>query len=83
MGNYLPFVEAVSAGEGEFSSTFGFIHPIGMNKKGKLLGVEYPIMMHDQRLLDLKSPTIVDFLRTVDAFTVIMTFGTTFASFCE
>lgn len=68
MGNYLPFVEAVSAGEGEFSSTFGFIHFIGMNKKGEAFGVEYPIMMHDQRLLDLKSPTIVDFLRTVDAF---------------
>ena len=68
MGQYIPFIEAVSATENKFSSTFGFIHFVGMDENGEAFGVEYPIMMHDRRLLDLKSQTINDVLKMTDEF---------------
>ncbi len=68
MGDYIPFVEAVSATENAFTSTFGFIHFIGMDKDGQAFGVEYPIMMHDRRLLNLNNPTINKILIMGEAF---------------
>ncbi len=68
MGEYIPFVEAVSATENTYSSTFGFIHFVGMDKTGEAYGVEYPIMMYDRRLLDLGSDTINDVLILTDEF---------------
>jgi len=68
MGNYVPFVEAVSASEYKYSSTFGFIHFMGMDKTGQAYGAEYPIMMHDQALLDLNNPTLNSILSDVGSF---------------
>ncbi len=68
MGEYIPFVEAVSATENTYSSTFGFIHFVGMDNNGEAYGVEYPIMMHDRRLLDLGSDTVNDVLALTDEF---------------
>lgn len=68
MGDYVPFIEAVSASENKYSSTFGFIHFIGMDDAGVAFGVEYPIMMHDSRLLALDSPIINRVLIQTDAF---------------
>lgn len=68
MGNYIPFIEAVSATENTYSSTFGFIHFIGMDQSGEAFGVEYPIMMHDRRLLNLESATINSVLTACNAF---------------
>lgn len=68
MGDYIPFVEAVSATENEFSSTFGFIHFVGLDKNGESYGIEYPIMMHDNRLLAFNSPTINYVLHCADSF---------------
>ncbi|MBI3889397.1 nucleoside monophosphate kinase, partial [Candidatus Saccharibacteria bacterium] len=68
MGEYVPFIEAVSSTEYEYTSTFGFIHLIGKDESGEAYGVEYPIMMHDQRLLSLNSEIINEVLSTVDSF---------------
>lgn len=68
MGEYVPFIEAVSSTEYEYVSTFGFIHLIGKNETGEAYGVEYPIMMHDQRLLALNNQTVDEILSSVDSF---------------
>lgn len=68
MGEYIPFIEAVSATENEYSSTFGFIHFVGMDENGEAFGVEYPIMMHDRKLLSLGSPTVEEILKITDSF---------------
>lgn len=68
MGNYVPFVEAVSASEYKYGSTFGFVHFMGMDKAGQAYGVEYPIMMHDQALLGLNNPVLNEILRDVESF---------------
>jgi adenylate kinase family enzyme len=67
MGNYVPFIEAVSASEfNGYSSTFGFVHFMGMGRDGEAYGAEYPILMHDQRLLALDSDGINQTLRLVE-----------------
>lgn len=58
MAEYTPFVEAVSATEYKYQSTFGFIHFIGMDKNCEAYGAEYPIMMHDDRLLELDNDMV-------------------------
>lgn len=69
MGNYIPFVEAVSATQNqEYSSTFGFLHFTFMDDNGEVHGVEYPIMMHDERLLSFESDLINDILKSIDSF---------------
>jgi adenylate kinase len=68
MGNYVPFVEAVSASEYKYGSTFGFVHFMGMDKAGQAYGAEYPIMMHDQALLDLDNSVLNELLSNVESF---------------
>lgn len=68
MADYLPFIEAVSSSDYKYSSTFGFMHLIGINKTGEAYGIEYPIMMHDKRLLDLESKRLNDLLQHIDSF---------------
>ena len=68
MANYVPFIEAVSSSEYKYSSTFGFIHLIGCSTTGEAFGVEYPIMMHDRRLLDLKNERLNRILSSIDSF---------------
>lgn len=68
MADYLPFIEAVSSSDYKYSSTFGFIHLIGVDKTGEAYGVEYPIMMHDKRLLDIESDHLHALLARTDSF---------------
>jgi adenylate kinase family enzyme len=68
MGEYIPFIEAVSASDQGFGSTFGFIHFVGIDRDGQAFGVEYPILMHDQRLLDLQSPIVNEVLSLTNRF---------------
>jgi len=68
MADYLPFIEAVSSSDYIYSSTFGFIHLVGVDKTGEAFGVEYPIMMHDKRLLDIESDKLHELLAQTDSF---------------
>lgn len=68
MADYMPFIEAVSSSDYKYTSTFGFVHLIGVDKTGEAYGVEYPIMMHDKRLLDLHNERLNHMLASIDSF---------------
>ncbi len=51
MGEYQPFIEAVSTSERSgFDTSLGFLHVIGMDENGKAFQVEWPLLMQDSRL---------------------------------
>lgn len=67
MSNYLPFIEAISSSEYKYSSTFGFVHLIGMDDQGEAYSVEYPLMMYDRRLTTIGSSVLDETLEQIDS----------------
>ena len=67
MSNYLPFIEAISSSEYKYSSTFGFVHLIGMDDTGEAYSAEYPLMMYDRRLTSIGSKVLNDTLGQIDS----------------
>lgn len=67
VSSYMPFIEAVSSSEYKYTSTFGFVHLIGMDDNGESYSVEYPLMMYDRRLTDVGSDILDKTLDQIDS----------------
>ena len=67
MSGYMPFIEAVSSSEYKYSSTFGFVHLIGMDEDGETYSVEHPLMMYDRRLSSVGSEALDGTLAKIDS----------------
>ncbi len=51
IGEYQPFIEAVSTSERSgFDTSLGFLHVVGMDESGKSFQIEWPLLMQDSRL---------------------------------
>lgn len=63
MGEYRPFIEAVSTSERSgFDTSLGFLHVVGVDESGKAFQVEWPLLMHDARLALHPNPLLRDML---------------------
>lgn len=63
MGEYRPFIEAVSTSERSgFDTSLGFLHVVGVDESGKAFQVEWPLLMHDARLALHSNPLLRDML---------------------
>lgn len=63
IGEYQPFIEAVSTTERSgFDTSLGFLHVVGMDESGRAFQVEWPLLMQDSRLATHPNSLLRDML---------------------